>query len=550
MNVANLITEAALSYPHKRSIVFPTGRDGNGTVLYKHLTFIQLEKKINQYANAFKKNGVVKGDRCLLFVKPGLEFSPVVFALFKLGAIPVMIDPGMGRKNLLNAVLQVRPNVLIGIKIIHLLKVIYKKYFRGIKKSFVIGKIPFLAKPLDKIATDEPFIFDTVECDRQDGAAILFTSGGTGMPKGVVYTHEIFINQTKMLQEEFNLTHEDTDIPGFPLFSLFTLSMGMTSCIPDMNPSKPSKANPKKLVQNILDQGATFVAGSPAIWKNVAEYCLENRLTLPSVKYLVMFGAPIPIKMHENFKKILPNGTTYTPYGATECLPISNISGREILQNFKEKMNNGKGTCIGKAFPGVEYKIIKSTQSPIVHIDAIDELAPNDIGEIIVCSKTVTPGYFEMREKTELAKIVGDPKGLWHRMGDVGYVDETGTLWFCGRKSHVVTTKEQSDIFPIPVESIFNQHPDVGRSALIEVWDKNIKQVGIVIERNDHKIKLKKVDQDRFFEDLLNIAGNNPQSKRVEHVFLHKSFPVDVRHNIKIDRLALSKWANELRNQT
>jgi acyl-CoA synthetase (AMP-forming)/AMP-acid ligase II len=542
MNVANQITDIAIKYPYRRAVVMPEKKDSLGNYTYSHLTFIQFEKRINQLANKLINLGVKKGQRVLLFVKPSKDFSALTFALFKLGAVPVMIDPGMGVKNFLSAITQVKADVLIGIPKVHLIRQFFRKPFLNIKLFITTGKLSLFGNSIHKNISEEPFIFDPEIMNPNDPAAILFTSGGTGTPKGVVYTHDIFINQTKMLQEEFSLDQEDVDIPGFPLFALFTLAMGMTSCIPDMDPSKPKNANPKKLVQNIMDQGATFVAGSPAIWENVADFCIQNRLTLPSIKYLVMFGAPIPVSLHKKFKKILINGTTYTPYGATECLPVSNISGTEVLEDTAKLSNEGLGTCVGFPFDGVTIKIIKEIDGPIAEFQNIIEMPTGSIGEIIVKSPSVTPEYFLMPAKTRDAKIFED-NIVWHRMGDVGYLDDQGKLWFCGRKTHVVKIKDISN-YSIPVEAIFNNHPEVKRSALVKIQN-GIERAGIVIERKDKKTNLNKENKSRFFAELIDLASEYDHTKEIHDLFLHKNFPVDVRHNIKIDRTKLTNWANE-----
>jgi acyl-CoA synthetase (AMP-forming)/AMP-acid ligase II len=211
---------------------------------------------------------------------------------------------------------------------------------------------------------------------------------------------------------------------------------------------------------------------------------------------------------------------------------VSNISGREILKQKKKNMLAGQGTCIGKAAPGVEIKIIKVTDEALTKVHEVENGVK---GEIIVSSDTVTPEYYLMEEKTKLAKI--PTKKFWHRMGDIGYLDDEGYLWFCGRKSHRVQTSDE-EIYSIPVESIFNQHEEVSRTALISLGKGN---VGLVVERKDKKRKLKKEQQEEFEAQLLKLAQKTSSTSKINKFFYHSSFPVDGRHNIKIDRLELGR---------
>ncbi|MBL6989818.1 MAG: AMP-binding protein [Bacteriovoracaceae bacterium] len=543
MNIANRLTSIAKKTPHKQAISFPQKSKFTLKYQYLHLTFEQLEAKSNHYAQKFSSLGMKKGHKTLLFIRPCLDFTAIVFALFKLGVIPVLIDPGMGRKNLLNAISQVEPDILIAEPIVHIIKSFFKEQFKSIKIFVSTCKLPLtnthsLKALIAGFKTGESQHI-CHEVEEGDVAAILFTSGGTGVPKGVVYTHKIFNAQIDILQELFSLNDSEIDLPGFPLFSLFTVTMGMKSCIPDMNPAKPANVKPQRIVQNIIDQSCTFIAGSPAIWKVVGNYCKQNQVTLPSVKYLVMFGAPVATDLHQIFETILPNGTTYTPYGATESLPVSNISGEYILQNTKEDTEQGKGTCIGVPVPTIEALIIRVSDKQIDCFDDIDKLSVGEVGEIIVSGNVVTPEYFKMPEKTKLAKIYEQTENgivIWHRMGDLGYFDESGKLWFCGRATHRVQT-DTAMLCSVQCEAIFNQHPKVARSALIGI---STDKVGVVIEMIDHKMP--HGDEKAQLEKELSIlASKYTHTQDIKHYFYHKNFPVDIRHNIKIDRLMLRK---------
>jgi acyl-CoA synthetase (AMP-forming)/AMP-acid ligase II len=526
MNISCRISEISKKIPNKKSVVL--AKDGT------FLTFKDFDDRSNQIANKLFDLGVRPGMRTLLFVKPCLDFSVITFALFKLGAVPVLIDPGMGVKNLLNSVKQVRPEAMISIGVAHWLRRFKRDYFKSVKIKISLGRVGggthFLYKELSNYSSS----LKIYEAAPNEVAAILFTSGGTGIPKGVLYTHGILNSQTDALKEMFDLNEDNIDLPGFPLFALFTLAMGMTSVIPEMDPTKPSKCSPDKIVKNIIDYRVTFAAGSPSIWERVGRYCLENNIQLSTVKQIVMFGAPVRYEIHKMFKKVLVDGDTYTPYGATECLPVSLISGSEILTTHLSKMLSGSGTCIGKAVPKVEIKILETSDIPEVRLN---ELPLGDIGEIAVCAPQVTPGYFEMSDETNKAKIFENGK-LWHRMGDLGWLDQDSNLWFLGRKTHRVTSGEIT-FYPIQVESIFNQHKEIKRSALIKLDVNGGVSPGLVIERFDKNTQM----SEDFFNDLLKLKDSQNFTKPVEHFFLRSDFPVDVRHNIKIDRTELSKWA-------
>ena len=539
MNIAERLSQNAKLHPDKLAVKYPKFNRKTKKYDYEALTFRELDIRSNKFATSLQKMGLKKGDRTLLFLRPSLDFSAMTFALFKLGVVPVFIDPGMGRENLLKCIKDCAPVALIAEKEVHFARLIFRKTFKSIKYNVTNGKRAWgKMQKISKMKEEKVQTFKMESFAPEDTAAILFTSGGTGAPKGVVYSHFIFDQQTSILKNLYNLTENDVDLPGFPLFSLFTIAMGMTSCIPDMDPSKPGQCNPAKLYQNIIDNKPTFVAGSPAIWERVADYCLDQGLTLPSIKYVVMFGAPVSVLIHRKFKGLLPNGTTYTPYGATEALPVSNISGDFILKQTAHLTENGKGTCIGEVTPGSEVKIIAITDQTIEKLSDAKILGANTVGEIIVSGPTVTKEYLDLPEKTREAKIYEGDK-IWHRMGDMGFLDEKNQLWFLGRKAHRVET-EEGLMTPIPAEAIFNKHPAVRRSALVGLGVRGKQTPAIVIERKDGQF-LSGKERSIFESELLSLAKKFPHTSMIQKIYLSKHFPVDVRHNIKIDRKKLKE---------
>ncbi len=528
MNIACRICDVATRLPEKPSVVFALNKS--------FYTFREFEERSNRFANRFKRLGIRPGMRTLLFVKPCLDFSIITFALFKLGAVPVLIDPGMGLPNLLNSVKQVRPEALISVGLVHWVRRLKRSFFSSVQVKISLNRVGGSTHYLYDDLLSEASTFSPLAVTPDDLAAILFTSGGTGIPKGVLYTHGILNSQTEVLREIFSLDEHKIDLPGFPLFALFTLAMGMTSVIPEMDPTRPAGCDPAKIVRNILDHKVTFVAGSPAIWERVGRYCVAAGITLPSVEQVVMFGAPVRAEIHQLFSQVLTKGDTFTPYGATECLPVSLTSGTEILKTHLPLMQKGLGTCIGKVVPGVAIKILKTSDIPE---NELWECAPGEVGEIAVQGAQVTAGYFDMPEETRRSKITSDGK-LWHRMGDVGRLDQDKNLWFLGRKVHRVET-ESSTYFSIQMEAIFNQHPEIRRSALVKLKVDSRVVPGLVIERHDRSTRM----STDFYQELLRLKDTEDFTRSIAHFFLHSGLPVDVRHNIKIDRTRLSSWAQE-----
>jgi acyl-CoA synthetase (AMP-forming)/AMP-acid ligase II len=326
------------------------------------------------------------------------------------------------------------------------------------------------------------------------------------------------------------------------LFALFSAALGACSVIPDMNPAQPAKVDPEKFVRSLNRHMVTYSFGSPAIWNVVSRYCIDKGIILDSVKQVLMAGAPVSGELIERVASILPaDAKIHTPYGATESLPIVSMEGKEILGSTWQLTRKGKGTCVGRPLPGIDIKIIRISDEVIEAFDGDLELPAGEIGEIIVRGGVVTKSYENNDRETRLAKIK-DQNTFWHRMGDTGYLDEKGRLWFCGRRAHRVITRK-GVLFTIPCEAIFNTHPNVFRSALVGVIDTTHPgyQLPVLIIETMKNCKRRSSD---ILEEIRQIAGNSSLTKDIKHFLFHDRFPVDIRHNAKIFREKLALWAD------
>lgn len=559
VNIAMTLRETACRRPHQRAVVFPAGRDEAGRVTYSHFTFQQLDRESDRLARGLQAMGVVPGTRLVLMVRPSLEFIALTFALFKVGAVVVLIDPGMGGRRVFQCLDQVEPQGFVAIPLVHAARVLSFGRYKNARFNVTVGNRWFWSGPTYKdllsppslskggpggVAlppTDIPFSIATTQTT--DPAAIIFTSGSTGPAKGVVYEHGMFAAQVEWIRDFYNIQAGEIDLPGFPLFALFNAAMGVTTVIPDMDPTRPAQVNPERIIEAIDNQGVTQAFGSPAIWNRVGRYCETHGIKLPSLRRVLSAGAPVPVPVMERMCKtfVADDADLHTPYGATESLPVCSISAREVLHDTAEKTRAGAGTCVGRPFPKVQMKIIEITEGPIESLSDSRELPHGEIGEIIVRGDVVTREYFRQTVATQRAKIA-DGDGFWHRMGDVGYLDATGRLWFCGRKSHIVET-EQGRLYTDCCEPIFDAHPRVFRTALVGVGSKPLQAPVIIVEPEDGAFPRDAAAVSQFTRELQDLAIGNPITQRIEKFLFHPSLPVDVRHNVKINRELLAKWA-------
>jgi acyl-CoA synthetase (AMP-forming)/AMP-acid ligase II len=505
------------------------------------VTFRQLEEESNLIASGLLQHGMKKGDRVLVMVPYGMKFVTLTFALFKAGAVPVLIDPGLGKKKVLHCIKQSDPRGIIAVPLAHAIKTLLPTAFKSIQFSVTVGRKWFWrGSTLDQIKRSGQTDYQMDAASEDQAAAVLFTSGSTGPAKGVLYTHGMFDQQTRILRQHFGILPGEKDLPTFPLFGLFTTGMGMTSVIPDMDPTCPARVNPENIIRPIQNHGITSSFGSPALWDTVSRYCQKNGVRLSSLRRILIAGAPVSGTLLKRFESILePDCKVLTPYGATEALPVTSIERQEIVNDTWAQSEKGEGTCVGRPVAGAEIKIIRISEEPILNWQDDLEISKGQTGEIVVRAPWVTKTYFNLEDVTRLAKIP-DGETFWHRMGDVGKWDEQGRLWFCGRKSHRVVTGSET-LFTIPCEALFNQHPDVRRSALVGKGSGSNREPVIIIEPENMDRVAK--DREAFVKELLAVGAASPHTRSIKKILFHSDFPVDVRHNAKIFREKLAVWA-------
>jgi acyl-CoA synthetase (AMP-forming)/AMP-acid ligase II len=542
VNIASHIPAMAKAQPQTLAIVHPYGIDSAGLVLYRHLTYRELDAESDRLAAGLERIGVRRGVRAVLMVPPSLDFFVLTFALFKTGAVIVLIDPGIGRTGLGICLKEAEPEAFIGVPKAHLARVLFGWARGTVRVSVTVGhRLGWGGYTLDGVRRlgGQVGEFTPAQTLAGETAAILFTSGSTGVAKGAVYTHGIFASQVEMLRQMYSIEPGEVDLPTFPLFGLFAPALGMTAVIPEMDPTRPASVDPVKILDAVRHFGVTNLFGSPALIRRVGAYGAEQGVKLPTLRRVISAGAPVPAAAIERFATMLSPGVqVHTPYGATESLPVSSIGSDELLSETRYKTAEGAGVCVGKPVEGMRVRVIRICDEPVPQWS--DELVmPNgSVGEIAVQGPVVTRSYYNRAESTLLAKIADANGNVWHRMGDLGYFDEKGRLWFCGRKSQRVTTSEQT-FFTVACEGVFNAHRAVARSALVGVAKHGDVQPVLCIERDP----MAQISDEDLRGELLALGAARPHTRSISTILFHKSFPVDIRHNAKIFREKLAVWA-------
>ncbi|AWT12930.1 MULTISPECIES: olefin beta-lactone synthetase [Stenotrophomonas] len=540
-NIAARLPELARERPDQIAIRCPGRRGaGNGMAAYDvTLDYRQLDARSDAMAAGLAGYGIGRGVRTVVMVRPSPEFFLLMFALFKLGAVPVLVDPGIDKRALKQCLDEAQPEAFIGIPLAHVARLVLRWAPSATRLVTVGRRLGWGGTSLAALeragANGGPMLAAT---DGEDMAAILFTSGSTGVPKGVVYRHRHFVGQIQLLGSAFGMEAGGVDLPTFPPFALFDPALGLTSVIPDMDPTRPAQADPARLHDAIQRFGVTQLFGSPALMRVLA----RHGRPLPTVTRVTSAGAPVPPDVVATIRSLLPaDAQFWTPYGATECLPVAVVEGRE-LERTRAATEAGAGTCVGSVVAPNEVRIIAIDDAPLADWSQARVLATGEVGEITVAGPTATDSYFNRPQATAAAKIretlADGSTRVVHRMGDVGYFDAQGRLWFCGRKTHRVETA-QGPLYTEQVEPVFNTVPGVARTALVGVGPAGAQVPVLCVE-----LQRGQSDSPALREALRAQATLRLPEANLQHVLMHPAFPVDIRHNAKIGREKLAVWAS------
>ena len=500
------------------------------------ITFSQLHAQVVRIAAGLVELGVVKGDRVALMVPPGVDLAVCVFACWRIGAVGVVADAGLGARGMSRALAGANPRYLIGIP-------------RALAAARTLRwpGIPISTEPLAPAARGVLKVGVTLDDLRRRGqgrplppppssddvAGIGFTSGATGPAKGVVYRHHQLQAQRDALLDLYGIQSTDRLVAAFGPFALFGPIMGIPSVVPDVGVTSPGSLTASALAEAVAAIQATLVFASPAALANVAattdSLSSAHRTALAGVRLVMSAGAPVPASVLQAAGRVMPNSRLHTPYGMTEVLPVADISLTEL-----EEVGPGNGVCVGHPVDGVEVAIAAldgggAATGPLTAESGI-------VGEVCIRAAHMRDGYDRLWMTQEEAS---QPVG-WHRSGDVGHLDGSGRLWVEGRMRDIVTTAA-GPVTPVGIEHSVAALPGVAHAAAVGVGPTGTQVLVVVLVLTSGRSRPGLAD-----EDLADRVRAQVSQADVAAVLTVPSIPVDKRHNSKIDRPRVAQWAEKI----
>lgn len=503
---------------HDDATAFVDGATGERT------SFHELHRRVMGIARGLGELGLQPGERVAMLVPPSVDLVAAVYAVWRAGGVTVVADRGLGLRGLGRAVRGARVDWVIGPP--QALAAARALRWAPGAYRITVGPKPSMGAvaTLDDLSRSAAVLPPVPAAD--DPAAVLYTSGATGPAKGVRYRHHQLAAQRDALANTYGITRADSLVAAFAPFALYGPALGIASTIPDVDVTKPGTLTAEALGAACDSVDATIVFASPAALANVVRTSSGVDARLCRVRLALSAGAPVPVATLRAMSALTPGAEWHTPYGMTECLPVADVSLTQI-----ETAGVGRGVCVGHPVAGVDVMVAPLGFDASSVVSSI-EVATT--GEVLVRAPWLSEGY-DRRWATERHARPADAAGLrWHRSGDVGHVDTEGRLWIEGRSVHVIQS-DAGPVTPVPVEvAVEAAVADVQRCAAVGIGPVGCQQLVVVVER---------AGDDGLADTELAAQVRTAVDRPVAAVLQVSALPVDIRHNTKIDRTLVARWA-------
>lgn len=542
-SLAGLLARHAARTPDAPALIHPDGdrKEPSGRAAYTSVDYAELASRVATCAAGLEAHGIRRGTRTALLVPPGGDLLTLVFAMMHLGAVPVVVDPGMGLSRMLDCFQRVGVEAFIGVPAAHVLRRLRPRAFAGVTTRITVRRTDGSGlRELIALGAGRGEL-PAADTGPDDLALIGYTTGSTGPAKPVELTVGMLRGMADSVEEGHFTDELTTTLVTMPLMGVFDLITGRTVVVPKMDMARVGAADPAPLADAIRRFTVNAMFASPALLAPLAAHLARTGTPLPSLRLVISGGAPVSPGLMRELRGVLTDeARVYSTYGATEALPMAQVESREALTELADGPAEGLGVCLGRPAPGITLRTIRISDKPVPHWTPELPTAPGEPGEIVARGPAVSPRYFRSPQADAEHKIQ-DGGERWHRTGDVGWIDEDGRIWFCGRKSHRVRTAE-GDLHTVRCENVFTAHPAVRRTALVGVGPHGQQRPVLCVELAPGTGP---GQWQRIEDELRDLGASNPMTKPITHFLPHPGFPVDIRHNAKIRRELLAGWAED-----
>jgi acyl-CoA synthetase (AMP-forming)/AMP-acid ligase II len=433
-------------------------------------SYAELYEHSRTFAAALVASGVERGDRVSIWAPNGVEWIVAYLGLEQAGAVLVPVNTRFRGAEAAELLDRSRAKVLITstsflgtdyvamlgasrVPLPHLGTVVVT---HGRPTPDSVGWEAFAARATDDARAEVAERSAALGPD--DPADILFTSGTTGVPKGVLMTHGRTIGVATDWVAMTGLDAEDRYLMINPYFHMFGLKAGILACVTSGATMLPEPVfDVDRVLTRVAEEGVTVLPGPPTLYQSILDHPERDRHDLSSLRVAVTGAADIPVELIRRVDSELPFSTLITGYGLTEAGTACATSPEDSPETV--------ATTVGRPRPGFELRIVDSRG---------DDEAAGVPGEILLRGPTVMAGYVDDPEATTESL---SPDG-WLRTGDLGVLDDRGCLRIVGRIKDLFIVGG-FNAYPAEIEHILLRHPDIRQAAVIGIPDERLGEVGM-----------------------------------------------------------------------
>ena len=434
MNLLATLTERSIRTPEKLALLSEEGK----------LTYRQLEEKINQTAHTFKQLGLQKGDRVLIQIGNRFEYYYCYFGAIKAGGIIVPVNPYYTASEISYIAQDCSPTIYVCEKHVAQNVETVKMCSEQLKCALVIDDDdPETNFQLIEQASTK---FEDVQIDPEDVCEILYTSGTTGRPKGVMLTHKALYLNAVAYRDALQVNEHDIALIVIPLYH----AAGQTNCMNTVITAGGTsyllpKFDADKVLNTLVREKITFFVAVPTMFTYLLNHPHIESYPL-SIRLPVTGAAPTPVEIHNRWKELFGK-EIIEGYGLSESGPCVTIH----RPDGKKKIGS-----VGPPLPEVKIKIVD---------DHGREVPDGEMGEVVVQSPSNMIGYWNKPDETKKTLV-----NNWLYTGDMGYVDDEGYLYIADRKKDIIN-RGGLKISPREIEEVLYRHPSILEASVIGVPD-------------------------------------------------------------------------------